>query len=761
MLFACPAGARRRGTCMLRFYVPGLFRRLLVILLPALLVGLAAALPVLLHSEAVLSEGHFPSDRSRPLPGLLPATLSAPATVMPDWLREAALFADSGPSLELFEEADDDDREAFESVARFFPAQFPAQSGNAASSATFATLNSRAFWQSRLRPIFVRAIVDADQNTWQALSLRFGGILLVGPRGEVRPLTALPQRFLPAEYSGPQLYRDVLDLWQNPKRPQELWLINKHNVLRSLDGGESFTVFDVPAVVRRATLTAISARIDAEGNVTDLYLGSALRGVTRCAPGNALSGCYQILRGLPNLHHQDGAYFYEEISGLVYDQAGERLLATTSFQPGLFALARGAAAFTRMELPGLNPEIPIQNLLFDPGTRTAWISTEGGLLSQSLDDGSWHSYRWESLKAVRRTEATVSRPISWTFATTMPGGRIGFTRTRSPAVIRAPRNIRALYVSPTSARERQTQVFDLLDRFQMNAVVIDVKDDYGRLVYGSNLPEAVEMNNHRPLAPIRELVARLKERNVYVIARQVVFKDARAFAYQGNRYAIIDRTTGGPWAYEEVERWVDTYAEWIHNYNVRVAREVVELGFDEVQFDYIRFPSDGPIGNGHWRFRRGDAYRSEALESFLMKARSELNVPISIDIYGYHAMYRSGAVIGQDVVDMGEFVDVVSPMHYSSHFGDNYLDHIHPREARTHELLRTGVERPIRIGSGRFLVRPWLQAFRMRTGPWGWGEPYMESQMLGAIEGGAAGFLWWGPIQDFYMPGRVQARIFQ
>ncbi|MCB1322990.1 MAG: hypothetical protein KDK34_22225, partial [Leptospiraceae bacterium] len=106
------------------------------------------------------------------------------------------------------------------------------------------------------------------------------------------------------------------------------------------------------------------------------------------------------------------------------------------------------------------------------------------------------------------------------------------------------------------------------------------------------------------------------------------------------------------------------------------------------------------------------------------------------------------------------FADVVSPMHYSSHFGDNYLDHIQPREKRTYELLKLGSERPVRMGQGRFQVRPWLQAFRIKIGIWGYGEPYMQNQILGSIAGGANGYQFWGPIQEFYIPGRVQKELF-
>jgi hypothetical protein len=266
------------------------------------------------------------------------------------------------------------------------------------------------------------------------------------------------------------------------------------------------------------------------------------------------------------------------------------------------------------------------------------------------------------------------------------------------------------------------------------------------------------MNNDFARAPIREIVAELKERKIYTIARQVVFKDNRVYAFQRNRYAIRD-VGGGPWGADQEERWVDSYSTWVHNYNIRVAREVLALGFDEIQFDYIRFPSDGPIGRCRWSHKQGNAYKSEALESFLRKARSQIDAPISIDVFGYNAIYRAGGVIGQDIFDMGKYIDVLSPMHYSSHFGPRYMRDV-PRDQRAHALLKLGCERPVRRSRGGFQVRPWLQAFEMMGATWGSGRPYMRGQILGSLEGGCNGFLWWGPIARFRVPGEAQNDLF-
>ena len=320
--------------------------------------------------------------------------------------------------------------------------------------------------------------------------------------------------------------------------------------------------------------------------------------------------------------------------------------------------------------------------------------------------------------------------------------------------------MRALYISPTSAKKKRRRVFRLIDKYNFNAAVIDVKDDFGRLIYGSKLPEAKQMRNHIERAPLRSLVRKLKQKKVYLIARMVVFKDNRVFRYKRGAYAIRDRYTGKPWVGNDVERWTDAYSTWVQNYFIRIAREVIALGFDEIQFDYIRFPSDGPVHRCRWAHKKRDAYKSEALEAFLRKARASISAPISIDIYGYNGMYRVAGRVGQDLKDLGDYVDVISPMHYSSHYGPKYLEKV-PRKNRAYELLRMGSARPIGMANGRFRVRPWLQSFKLLIGRWGWGEAYMKAQIQGTIDGGGSGFMWWGPIKLFYIPGRVQKKMFK
>jgi hypothetical protein len=147
--------------------------------------------------------------------------------------------------------------------------------------------------------------------------------------------------------------------------------------------------------------------------------------------------------------------------------------------------------------------------------------------------------------------------------------------------------------------------------------------------------------------------------------------------------------------YEEVrkyydEYWVDPFSEEVWEYNVAIARELVSRGFDEIQFDYIRFPTDGEnLGNARYRWQEAGMDKESALMSFLSYARSHIQAPISIDIYGANGWYRTGARTGQDVELLARYVDVICPMFYPSHFEQGFLAY-DPAEERhlSHLLLR-------------------------------------------------------------------------
>lgn len=283
---------------------------------------------------------------------------------------------------------------------------------------------------------------------------------------------------------------------------------------------------------------------------------------------------------------------------------------------------------------------------------------------------------------------------------------------------------------------------ELMKRNNINMLTIDLKDDYGQLRYLSNDPLVKSLYKPGATIDIDEFTKAMKAEGIYLVARIVVFKDQHMYQYGNGKYAVYDAKNKTPWrgyrlassgtaagaqtdaasstqpVQEKIyykEYWVDPYCEHIWEYNAAIAREVLARGFDEVQFDYIRFPTDGVnIGDATYRWKDAGMDKESALISFLSYAREQIPGPISIDIYGVNGWYRSGVRTGQDVELLSRYVDVICPMFYPSHFEQNFLA-FPPAEMRPYRIYKLGSLRTWIIGKKRIVVRPYVQAFYMNV----------------------------------------------
>ena len=188
---------------------------------------------------------------------------------------------------------------------------------------------------------------------------------------------------------------------------------------------------------------------------------------------------------------------------------------------------------------------------------------------------------------------------------------------------------------------------------KLNSVVIDMKDDYGLLRFEPNsqlLKQKGKVTQYK--INLEQVVSEFKKDGVYLIARIVVFKDRNLASYDKGKYAVWNSLTNSPWigirGKEDVtdengnlsgtktvyydENWVDPYSEEVWEYNVEIAKELVSRGFDEIQFDYIRFPTDGKnLNSAVYRWRDKGMVKESALISFLSYARKNIKAPIGID----------------------------------------------------------------------------------------------------------------------------------
>ena len=307
----------------------------------------------------------------------------------------------------------------------------------------------------------------------------------------------------------------------------------------------------------------------------------------------------------------------------------------------------------------------------------------------------------------------------------------------------------------------------------LNSIVVDMKDDYGLLRYDSHDPDILEKatTSNFAVKNLDEFIDGFKKENIYLIARIVTFKDRSLSRYANGKYAIWDGKYNKPWVgikgYEDKldeegnslgkettyydENWVDPYSEEVWEYNVAIARELIARGFDEIQFDYIRFPTDGlNLYNAKYRWQDKGMDKESALISFLSYARANIDAPIGIDIYGANGWYRSGTRTGQDAEMLAEYVDVIGPMFYPSHFEQTFLNYA-PVADRTYRIYYYGSFRNTVLCRNRAIIRPWVQSFYLNVSydRLYYDSDYIRKQFFGVRDAIDRGYMCWNNVGNY------------
>ena len=328
-------------------------------------------------------------------------------------------------------------------------------------------------------------------------------------------------------------------------------------------------------------------------------------------------------------------------------------------------------------------------------------------------------------------------------------------KTRKTEYLRRATGRKGVYLPAHQARTAAglQRYFDLLEQNKLDTLVIDMKDDFGFVRYDSQDEEIQAVGAVRPFIELEDFTTKAKERKVYLVARIVVFKDKQLYRYRKNSYAVKDKS-GNPWqGYKTVdettepieEYWVDPYNENVWKYNTAIAQELIRRGFDEIQFDYIRFPTDGEnLYAARYPAQEQGMDKESAIMSFLAYAREKIHAPISIDIYGANGWYRTGARTGQEVEVLADYVDVICPMFYPSHFRQSFLAQ-KPAEERPYRIYQQGSYRNKIIAHNKVIIRPWTQAFYIPVSydKKYYNEDYVQRQIIGIKDSIDEGYAYW------------------
>lgn len=312
---------------------------------------------------------------------------------------------------------------------------------------------------------------------------------------------------------------------------------------------------------------------------------------------------------------------------------------------------------------------------------------------------------------------------------------------------------KGLYLSFYGVGNRQLResALRVIKQHGLNALVIDVKGDRGMIAYKSSVALARQAGAQK-LITIPDpagLVDRLHRDHLYVVARIVVFKDNPLATARPE--LAVKHSGGAIYSDREKLAWTDPFDKEVWNYNIAIAVEAARLGFDEIQFDYVRFPA----GNGlAYSAANTMANRIEAITGFLAEARKQLapyNVFLAADIFGYVLWNSDDTGIGQRVEELAQVVDYISPMLYPSCFKHGipgYPDPVaHPYQI-VYRSLEKGRER---AGIAPIRFRPWLQGFRDYAFD---RRPYRDAeigaQVKAAEDFGTNGWMLWNPRNVYF-----------
>lgn len=381
----------------------------------------------------------------------------------------------------------------------------------------------------------------------------------------------------------------------------------------------------------------------------------------------------------------------------------------------------------------VSPEV--RGRITDAATRKpiegAWV-VSGGEVTRTNREGKF---------ALRHKAPSISiRSVGYSRAQFAPHDEMHVALTRL--------QVRGVYLSfwGVGSTVLLSGVLDTVAKAHLNAVVIDIKGDRGLISHPTRCPLALEAKANKVIT-IRNphtLLADLHSRGLYVIARIVAFKDD-PLARTRPEFAV--KASGGHlFVDREGLAWTDPFNEKVWDYNISLAVEAAAEGFDEIQFDYVRFPDQRGLTFSQ---PSTEANRRKAISGFLAEARRRLipyNVFLSADNFGYACWNLDDTGIGQCFADLGPLVDYISPMLYPSSFQYGIPGLRNPLND-PYRIVFASLERAkSRTSFSPLTFRPWLQAFadyafdRRK-----FGKAELEQQIEAAQDSGASGWLLWDP----------------
>ncbi len=386
----------------------------------------------------------------------------------------------------------------------------------------------------------------------------------------------------------------------------------------------------------------------------------------------------------------------------------------------------------------------------------AVLLAAGGLAGCEASDGRAGTARadqflpGDSLAAIQAADRAADRARADSIAT---------WNERFGNRVAKPEALKGLYVNAWAAgsRSRMAHLMRIAEETEINAFVIDIKESDTYLTYGSTeIPLAREIGaDGRPASTwLPALVDSLHARGIFTIARIVVFKD-RMLAEKRPDLAIR-HVNGGVWGDQHGRPWVDPYNRQVWDFNIAIAREALEMGFGEVQWDYVRYPDVRSELQRTMAFPTANGVsREDNIRDFIVYSREQLaeyRVPITADVFGLVTHLPGDVGIGQQWEKLSSVTDALLPMVYPSHYSAGNYGISRPN-ARPYEIVRISMEEAVernrileRDGHATAQVIPWLQAM---SATWiddiQYGPTHLREQIQATYDAGLTSWVLWNP----------------
>ncbi|MFH0803615.1 MAG: putative glycoside hydrolase [Candidatus Tagabacteria bacterium] len=324
---------------------------------------------------------------------------------------------------------------------------------------------------------------------------------------------------------------------------------------------------------------------------------------------------------------------------------------------------------------------------------------------------------------------------------------------KKPAHISTPKPVKGIYMTSWVAgtKDWREKLVKLIDETELNSIVIDVKDYSGRISFEVSDPYLKEIGAVEKRIPdVFEFINYLHQKNIYVIARISVFQDA--YLVKKRPDLAVKTKSGTVWKDYKGISWLNPASQEVWDYTIKISKEAEAVGFDELNFDYIRYPSDGNMKDIVLPYADGAANKAESIKLFfayLSEHLAELKIPLSADLFGFVTTHTDDLNIGQILENAIPYFDFICPMVYPSHYPATYdgfknpADH--PYEV-IHHAMASSSERMLAATSTPSKLRPWLQNFDL-------GATYtaemIRKEKQAVYDAGLDSWLLWDPSNKY------------